>query len=86
MKCNTDGLSKIPSPQVKLRVGGFSVVAMEMFVGILFTSWAANFAEFFAVTLVVELARDKGWNGIWFKMDSSLTILNFFNRGKCDQY
>ena len=40
----------------------------------------AYYAEFYAVILAVELAVTRGWTEVWFEMDSSLTLLNFFNR------
>lgn len=37
----------------------------------------ANFAEFMAVLLAVELAHNKAWRRVWFEMDSSLTLYIF---------
>lgn len=37
----------------------------------------ANFAEFMAVLLAVELAHNKAWRRVWFETDSSLTLYIF---------
>ena len=47
-----------------------------------FVQWLGEettyFAEFSAVIIAVEIAFAQGWNRIWFEIDSSITLLNFF--------
>lgn len=41
---------------------------------------SAYFAKFLAIPLTIDIACVRGWKKNWFEMDSTLTLLNFFEK------
>lgn len=41
---------------------------------------SAFFAKFVALILAVEAAKRKGWNKVWFEINSELTLRTFYNK------
>lgn len=49
--------------------------------GALVENLGTGSAYFTEVSAVVEIVMLQGWSKVWFEMDSSLTLGNFFKRG-----
>ncbi|KAM7517189.1 hypothetical protein LguiA_006772 [Lonicera macranthoides] len=79
IKCNTDGLSKNGIAACGGLFRDSSGHVCGLFVKKLGTG-NAYFAEFSAVLIAVEQAALRGWNKVWFEMDSALTCLTFFKK------
>ncbi|KAM7472576.1 hypothetical protein LguiA_010759 [Lonicera macranthoides] len=79
IKCNTDGFYKngIAACGGLFRDWDASVYGVFAYnIG----SGNAYVAEFMVVIIAVKMAHSKGWRKIWFEMDSTITLSNFFNR------